>query len=255
MNEQESEIRRITNHIEDAHSITVLTGAGISAESGIPTFREAQQGLWSRYNPEELATPRAFRQNPHLVMEWYRWRADLVQRAEPNPGHLALVNLEEYCQGQQKEFHLLTQNVDNLHLQAGSTQVLELHGNIHRLKCSQCGKPSSMSLSAWDPDEQLPACSTCGGLLRPDVVWFGENLSTEVINRSFQAARSSDLFFTIGTSALVQPAAALPAEAKQAGAVLIEINPQQTPLSQKVDYQLPFPAGEVLPRLFHRLGG
>lgn len=253
MNDQKSLVNVISTQIKQAHSLTVLTGAGISAESGIPTFRESQQGLWSRFNPEELATPQAFRQNPRRIMEWYRWRIDLIQGAEPNPGHLALVTLEEYCQNQQKEFCLLTQNVDNLHSRAGSTQVIELHGNIHRLKCFQCGQPSSFNLATWNPEEQLPSCSKCGELLRPDVVWFGENLSNAVVTRAFQAARTSDLFFAIGTSALVQPAAALPAEALEVGAVLVEINPHQTALSRRADYQLPFPAEEILPSLVHQL--
>jgi len=228
--------------LRGAGRVVALTGSGISAESGVPTFREAQTGLWERYGPQELATPEAFARDPRLVWEWYGWRRDLVMRAEPNEGHEALATLERRI----PDFTLLTQNVDGLHERAGSRNLVELHGNILRSRCS-------LEDEVAEPDEQddsvPPRCPRCGSYLRPDVVWFGEMLPTGTLEAASESARGCDLFFSIGTSTLVYPAAGLPYEAVQAGAVVVEINPHETPLSPYAAYALRGPAGEVLPKL------
>lgn len=225
-----------------ARHVTVLTGAGISAESGIPTFRDAQTGLWARYRPEELATPEAFAHNPRLVWDWYAWRRELVARANPNRGHLVLAEMEKRFPA----FTLITQNVDGLHQRAGNCQVLELHGCLGRIKCSR----ENRIVAAWDQTPELPPrCPYCGSLLRPDVVWFGEALPEETLEAACQAARLADVFFTVGTSAIVQPAAQLPYVALQGGAVVVEINLAETPFSQDATYFLNGPAGMVLPAL------
>lgn len=228
--------------LRTAHRVAVLTGAGISAESGVPTFREAQTGLWARYNPEELATPEAFRRNPKLVWEWYTWRQERVRQAEPNAGHLALVEMERRF----AEFTLITQNVDGLHRRAGSHNILELHGNLFRAKCFSEDRP----VESWpDGTEIPPRCPRCGGLLRPDVVWFGEMLPTGSLRAAEHAAATAEIFFSIGTSALVYPAADLPFNALAAGATVVEINPQPTPLSPHVTFSLNGAAGKILPAL------
>ena len=232
----------LITRLQTARRIAVLTGAGISAESGVPTFREAQTGLWARYNPEELATPEAFRRNPRLVWEWYAWRQQRVRQAEPNPGHHALAAMERHC----AEFTLITQNVDGLHRRAGSHQVLELHGNLFRAKC--CDEDRLVE-DAQEGGELPPRCPHCGGLLRPDVVWFGEMLPAGVLRAAQQAASRAEVFFSIGTSALVYPAADLPLLALRAGATVVEINPQPTPLSSQVTFSLNGAAGVVLPAL------
>ena len=232
----------LIDKLRQARKIVVLTGAGISAESGIPTFREAQTGLWAQYEPMELATPEAFRRQPQLVWEWYTWRRDLVSQARPNPGHYALVALARYV----PHFTLVTQNIDNLHQQAGSQGVLELHGNIRRTKCSR----ENVVVTQWpDTTHVPPLCPHCGALLRPDVVWFGENLPGAILDGAIAAATECDLLFTVGTSGLVQPAASIPLMARQIGATTVEINPQHTPLTPQMDYHLSGPAGEILPAL------
>ena len=228
--------------LQAARRVAVLTGAGISAESGVPTFREAQTGLWARYNPEELATPEAFRRNPRLVWEWYAWRQERVRQAEPNPGHDALVEMERHF----AEFTLITQNVDGLHRRAGSHQVLELHGNLFRAKCCD----EDRLVEGWPEGGDLPPrCPHCGGLLRPDVIWFGEMLPAGALRAAEQAAARAEVFFSIGTSALVYPAADLPLIALRAGATVVEINPQPTPLSPQVTFSLNGAAGVALPAL------
>lgn len=231
--------------------ITVLTGAGISAESGVPTFRDAQTGLWARYRPEELATPEAFRQDPRLVWEWYAWRRELISKAEPNPGHYALAEIERLVPG----FTLITQNIDSLHQRAGSGQrapLIELHGNIQRTKCFS----ENIPVETWSDDGQMPPrCPRCGGLLRPDVVWFNEPLPTAALDAAWQAAIDSQVFFSIGTSALVQPAASIPLAAAKAGALLVEINPQPTPLTSQAAYVLPYASGVCLPALVEAVWG
>lgn len=231
--------------LQTSRAICVLSGAGISAESGVPTFRDAQTGLWAQYAPEELATPQAFQRNPRLVWEWYQWRRKLVGQAAPNPAHLALVEMEKRV----PSFTLLTQNVDGLHQQAGSQAVIELHGNIWRNKCFSEGR----LVEAWEEtDESPPRCPHCGSYIRPDVVWFGEPLPQLALERAWQAAQSCDLFFSIGTSGLVQPAASLPYTALEQGACLVEINPAITPLTSQVAFFLQGPAGQVLPELVSR---
>ncbi len=238
----------LLKYMQTAVRVVVLTGAGVSAESGVPTFRQAQTGLWAQYDPHDLATPQAFQRNPALVWEWYAWRRDLVSKAQPNPAHLALAELAQRVD----QFALITQNVDNLHQRAGSQNVIELHGNITRIKCADDGR----IVTNWpESDETPPKCPDCDHYLRPDVVWFGENLPRGALERAIQLARDCDLFFSIGTSALVQPAASLPLLAVENGAVLVEINPDQTPLTRYADYALHGPAGEVLPALVQAVWG
>ena len=224
----------------------MLTGAGVSAESGVPTFRDAQTGLWAKYKPEDLATPRAFQRNPRLVWEWYEWRRTLVAQARPNPGHLALAEMEKFF----PEFHLITQNVDGLHQRAGSRSVTELHGNILRTKCFDEGT----IVSDWPQTSDVPPkCPQCGGLLRPDVVWFEEPLPEEQMRLADQASRSCEVFFSIGTSGVVYPAASLPFQALQSGAMVIEINPEPTPLTSRAAYVLTGAAGLILPELISKI--
>jgi len=232
--------------LRSAKLIAVLTGAGISAESGIPTFREAQTGLWAQYDPGELATPQAFRTNPELVWDWYRWRQEIVQQAQPNPGHYALARMENQFTAQDAKFTLMTQNVDGLHHRAGSQRIIELHGNINRSKCFDCG---TLVEDDWSISEELPRCLHCNGCLRPDVVWFGEDLPPYALQAAWDTAQNCDVFFSIGTSALVQPAASLPVVALQKGAIVIEINPDITNISILATFNLIGPAGEVLPEL------
>lgn len=232
--------------LRSAHSVVVLTGAGISAESGVPTFRDAQTGLWAKYSPEDLATPEAFQHNPRLVWEWYAWRRELVGQAHPNPGHLALVELEQRV----PQFTLITQNVDSLHHRAGSQAVVELHGNISRIICSE----ERRVVETWGGDDELPPrCPKCGSYLRPDVVWFGETLPQAALEEALEAAALADVFLSIGTSGLVQPAASLPMIAREYGATVVEINPDTTPLTRQVTYALQGPAGQVLPELLKRM--
>jgi len=236
----------LLRRLATAKRIAVLTGAGVSAESGVPTFRDAQTGLWAKYTPEELATPRAFRRNPCLVWEWYAWRRTLVADAKPNPAHLALAQMEKLF----PQFDLITQNVDGLHQRAGSTRVIELHGNISRTKCFDEGA----IITNWeDTGDVPPKCPNCGGLLRPDVVWFEEPLPETEIARAATASTTCDVFFSIGTSTIVYPAAALPFEALRAGATVVEINPQPTPLTTLAQFHLPDAAGVVLPALMKAL--
>ena len=223
----------------------MLTGAGISAESGIPTFRDALSGLWASYNPEELATPEAFERNPALVWDWYAERREKVSGCTPNPGHLALAELEQ----QVPEFLLITQNVDGLHAAAGSRRMVELHGNIRRVKCSRgCGVVES-----WSGSDRPPPCPRCGAPLRPDVVWFGEILPDAEFARATEAARRAEVFLSIGTSNLVEPAASLPWLAHRHGATVIVVNPSmEGQRSGNGILQLTGSAGTVLPMLIQR---
>jgi NAD-dependent deacetylase len=231
-----------------AKIVTALTGAGVSKESGIPTFREAQTGLWQQYDPTELATPEAFQRDPQLVWQWYEWRRGLINQASPNPGHGALAAMEKMV----PEFTLITQNVDGFHRLAGSGNLIELHGNIHRNKCFQEDRLVEEIPAGEDVP---PRCPHCGGLLRPDVVWFGEQLPKQALEKAFEAARRAEVFFSVGTSGVVYPAAALPVEAKQHGAVLVEINPQETAFSHMADYSLRGFSGDILPELVNQIWG
>jgi NAD-dependent deacetylase len=233
---------RLVRTLRAARRVGVLTGAGISAESGIPTFRDAQTGLWSRFRPEELATADAFRHNPQLVWDWYAWRRGLVDGAAPNAGHRALVRLA----GRVPALTLVTQNVDGLHQRAGSADVIELHGNIHRSKCFD---EDIVIAEVPESSERPPRCPRCGGPLRPDVVWFGESLPPRALERAEAAARECDLFLSVGTSAAVFPAAQLPLTALQAGAAVVEINKDPTPLTRVATYSLRGAAGAILPAL------
>jgi len=233
---------QILDAVTDCKRCVVLTGAGISAESGVPTFR-GKEGLWGKFRPEELATMDAFMANPKIVWEWYNWRRQIIGEVKPNPGHYAIVEMETIFD----HFTLITQNVDDLHRIAGSTNVLELHGNIMKNKCLQCSEPfpEDMNISP----EEIPACSKCGGQIRPDVVWFGEMLNAAIIQKAYDESAEADLFLSIGTSAIVQPAASLPVEAKRSQAILIEINVNSTPLSSIADFFVTEPSGEFLPKL------
>jgi NAD-dependent deacetylase len=226
----------------ESGSVAVLTGAGISAESGVPTFR-GEGGLWRSYHAEDLATPRAFRSDPKLVWQWYDWRRGLIGACEPNAAHDTLADMERHI----PRFVLITQNVDGLHHLAGSRRLVELHGNIWRMRCMRNCRP------AWEdrrnplPDIP-PHCPACGALARPDVVWFGESLPKNALDCAFHAAQDCTLMLVIGTSALVQPAASLPLAAMRRGAYVVEINPEPTPLSAVVDNAIREPAALGLPR-------
>jgi len=225
-----------------AKSVAVLTGAGISAESGLPTFRDAMTGLWANFRPEDLATARAFERDPALVWKWYAWRRDMAATATPNPGHYALTAIEKRV----PEFTLLTQNVDGLHQLAGSCDVVELHGSIMRSRCFREGTVvgDSDALSG-DP----PRCPACRGPLRPDVVWFGENLPADALNRAAVATQECDLFISIGTSGMVEPAASLLRLAAEAGAHTAVINVERIANVAPGTVQVIGPSGSVLPAL------
>ncbi len=225
-----------------ASHVAVLTGAGVSAESGLPTFRDAQTGLWARYSPEELATPEAFRRNPSLVWSWYAERRRVALAAAPNPGHLALAALADRV----PRLTLITQNVDGLHQRAGSRDVIELHGNLTRARCSAEGT----TYTSWaEADSGPPPCPACGAPLRPDVVWFGELLPEEALARAWQAAKSCDLLLSVGTSGLVEPAASLPRVAYAAGASVAVINLDVQDSVEGRVYYLNGRSGALLPAL------
>ena len=231
----------IQGWLAEAERVVVLTGAGISAESGVPTFRGAG-GLWRQHRPEDLATPEAFARGPRLVWEWYDWRRARVAKAEPNPGHVALAQLERRV----PDFTLITQNVDGLHQRAGSRRVLKLHGDIWTLHCLGCGLEET---NHDVPLREIPPRCSCGGLFRPGVVWFGEALPAEVLRHAMEAAAHALVFLVVGTSAVVQPAASLPLLAQRNGAKLVEVNLEETPLSAQADASFWGKAGELLPRL------
>ena len=216
--------------LRSARHVIALTGAGISAESGVPTLRDGMTGLWAQYNPQDLATPQAFARNPQLVWEWYSWRRDLVSKVQPNAGHRALAELERRV----PRFTLLTQNVDGLHQRAGSQRVIEMHGNVTRVKCFDEGTV----VEQWEETGDVPPhCPNCGGLLRPDVVWFGEALPEQAFTEAAKAALTCDVLLSIGTSGVVEPAASLPQVALRRGARVVLINPEETPLlTERVDF-------------------
>ena len=232
--------------LRSAKSVAAFTGAGVSSESGVPTFR-GDDGIWKKFNPDELANFDAFIRNPEIVGEWYNHRRRVVASVQPNSGHYALVELER----RYPSFAVITQNIDNLHRRAGSTTVYELHGNIERNYCIACRTPFTNEevLSV----QGAPRCTRCGGLVRPDVVWFGELLPADEWDAAERAARRADVFLSIGTSSLVYPAASLPLVAKRAGAFLVEINPETTPLTAHADEFLMGKSGEILPKLIEAL--
>jgi NAD-dependent deacetylase len=238
----EARIAQAAQFLDRARRICVLTGAGISAESGIPTFRDALTGLWSQFKAEELATPEAFERDPQLVWAWYEWRRELVRKAEPNAGHRALAALAHRV----PDLTLVTQNVDGLHQRAGSERVLVYHGNILRDRCTAEGVVVQCPERAAPG---LPRCPACGALLRPDVVWFGEAIPREPMLEAAVAADTCDVFLSVGTSSLVYPAAGLAEAALRRGATVIEVNPNATDLSDAVHVVLQGPAGRILPAL------
>jgi NAD-dependent deacetylase len=234
---------------EQQGNLVVLTGAGVSKESGIPTFRDAQTGLWANYNPEDMATREGFLQNPKMVWEWYDFRRNKVWDAQPNPGHYALAQLETLF----SRFTLITQNIDDLHRRAGSRNILELHGNIFRYKCLDRNHPVSLELLA-NPDEAPPHCPQCNSYVRPDVVWFGEILPEAILSKAYAASGTADVMLIAGTSGVVHPAAGLPSIAKESGATVIEVNPEMSALTPfVVDLFLQGPAGEILSQLLQGL--
>jgi NAD-dependent deacetylase len=239
-------IDEVAGLLAGARRIAALTGAGVSAESGVPTFR-GRDGLWKQHRAETLATPEAFERDPALVWEWYDWRRGLIAPVEPNAGHRVLAGWERRFE----DFTLITQNVDGLHAKAGSRDVVELHGNIWKLRCSREGTVEEVRET---PLPRLPPlCPSCGALLRPHVVWFGEALDPAVLDRAFAASQSSEIMLVLGTSAIVHPAASLPLAARRAGAAVVEVNIEPTPLTPQADFFLPGKTGEVLTALEARL--
>ncbi len=234
---------QLIDKLRAAQHVAVLTGAGVSAESGVPTFRDAQTGLWAQYNPMELATPQAFQRDPRLVWQWYAWRRNLVAQVEPNPAHLALAAMEQHV----PRLTLITQNVDSLHQRAGSRNIVELHGNLARTK----RWTDNVVVEQWEEtDEVPPRCPTTGSLLRPDVVWFGEMLPAQALEDALHAAHTCDVFLSVGTSGQVEPAASLPYQALHAGAAVAIINLDVTTRTRSdALYTIQGPAGQVLPAL------
>lgn len=233
---------RLLSAMTAARSVVAFTGAGISAESGVPTFR-GTDGIWTKFKPEELANMSAFMKNPALVWEWYAERKRVIAGIHPNAGHLALARMQEIF----PDFAVVTQNIDNLHRRAGSNVVHELHGNIERNYCLTCGAPASNAEVL--AQQGAPVCARCRGLVRPDVVWFGELLPEDEWEESERAMSRADVCLCIGTSGIVYPAASLPVIARHHGALLVEINPERTPLSDLADEVLTGPAGVILPAL------
>lgn len=244
----QEQIDQFARIIADAKHLVVATGAGMSKESGIPTFRDAHDGLWARYDPQELATPEAFARNPKLVWDWYQYRLSLINSATPNAGHHSLVSLEDLV----PKLVIITQNIDGFHDVVGSSDVISLHGSIQRYKCfDDChGSPTLVDLNtlSWDKEKGPPTCPHCGkGLVRPDVVWFGEMLPSHAINRAQEEAINADVMLVIGTSGMVQPAASLPYIAARRGATVLEINPQASGISMLAELRLAAGAAEALP--------
>lgn len=257
-----SDIQRAARLAADAKSVVVLSGAGMSAESGVPTFRDAQTGLWERFTPEELATETAFRANPSMVWTWYVWRAMLVKSVEPNAGHTVLGAWQQHLATRHGSLTVATQNVDDLHERGGAQDVLHLHGSLHAYRCLNCHRsarfdPASTGVTAdqdFDPEDLVTtvACDHCEqGILRPGVVWFGEMLPEDAFGTAVNALEEADLVVVVGSSGLVQPAASLPMIGRQAGAAIIEINPSATKLSDSADVYLPLTAAVALPEILN----
>jgi len=237
--------RTLIERLANARLVVAFTGAGVSAESGVATFR-ATDGLWSKFRPEELANVDAFMRNPQMVWEWYQARRSVVLDARPNPGHLALAELESLV----PKVSVITQNIDGLHALAGSTEVIELHGNLRKNYCQSCGRryddPTFLTL------REVQRCE-CGGNIRPDVVWFGEMLPEDALLLAEQRARQANVLFTIGTSAVVYPAAEIPLIALRDGAYVVEINPEETPMSSYVHERIAAPSGVAAPEIVRLL--
>jgi NAD-dependent deacetylase len=234
----------LARRVRLAQRLVVFSGAGVSQESGLATFR-GQEGLWQRFRPEELATPEAFAARPEVVWGWYASRFHKAAAAQPNPAHVAIARMEELF----PSISVVTQNVDGLHLLAGSQRVLEVHGTLRQARCHGCGRRRDMREAVEESPSRPPRCS-CGGLFRPAVVWFGEALPEEVLRLAALDSQGADLFLSVGTSARVYPAAGLIDVACRAGACLVEVNPEPTPFTSQAHLHLAAPAGEALPRLF-----
>jgi len=232
------------NKLLNSEKIVFFTGAGISAESGIPTFR-GKDGIWNKLKPEELANFNAFMRNPQMVWEWYNHRKKIIHESKPNAGHLAIAEFEKYFD----DVTVVTQNIDNLHRRAGSKKIYELHGNIERNYCIECRKFYNEEL---DFSTGVPRCK-CGGLIRPDVVWFGEFLPADQLEASEKSAISSDVFFVVGTSAVVYPAAGLVYTAKRAGSYIVEVNLEETEVSSIADISFFGEAGKILPQILQEV--
>lgn len=236
--------KEVINILKEADSVTFFTGAGISAESGIPTFR-GKDGIWNKLKPEELASFDAFLKNPELVWEWYNHRKQIIHQTKPNAGHFTIAEIENHF----SEVTVITQNIDNLHRRAGSKKIFELHGNIERNYCSVCKKPFTTEL---DFSNGIPHCD-CGGMIRPDVVWFGEMLPQDQFDGAEKAALKCDVFFVVGTSAIIYPAAGLVYSARRAGAFLIEVNIEQSEISSIVNHTFIGESGKILPLILEKL--
>ncbi|MBF0183194.1 MAG: NAD-dependent deacylase [Magnetococcales bacterium] len=244
----------VVSRLQQCQRVVVFTGAGVSAESAIPTFRDALTGLWSRFDPARLASPEGFLSDPDLVWGWYEWRRRKALLAEPNPAHLAIARLLPLV----PELTLITQNVDNLHERAGNQHLLRLHGSLHQPRCFNCATPYPLPEGIPDEPEggrrlTPPRCARCSGPIRPGVVWFGESLPETIWQQAEQATNQCDLLFSIGTSSLVWPAAQLPFQAKQHGATVVQINPNGTSLDPVADFNLHGPAGFILPQIVNAL--
>jgi len=236
---------RLLENLRDAENVAVLTGAGVSAESGVPTFRDPG-GIWEKFRPEQLANFEAFMSDPDFVWSWYQHRREIMREVKPNKGHIALAEMEDIFPG----FDLVTQNIDNLHFRAGSKKVTELHGNIERNFCMKC---RTFYFEIDLSEKKVLKCEKCGGLIRPDVVWFGEMLPMKELTHAEECAANADVFFTIGTSAEVYPAAMLPIIAKKAGAYVVEINTKPTAISSELDEILTGKSGEILFELVNKI--
>ncbi|MCF6269505.1 MAG: NAD-dependent deacylase [Melioribacteraceae bacterium] len=238
--------KTLIEKLKSAKSIIFFTGAGISAESGIETFR-GKGGLWNKMSAQELASFDGFMKNPDLVWEWYQYRRKIVRETNPNAGHKTIADFEKHFD----EVTVVTQNVDNLHKRAGSSSILELHGNIERNYCMDC--KTFYGVEKFLESEEVPKCEKCGGMIRPDVVWFGEVLPQDIFAEAERKAAESDICFIVGTSAVVYPAAYIPIAAKRGGSVLVEINIEPTEITNQTDYSIKGKSGEVLPEIFKML--
>jgi len=239
-------VKTIIAKLLSAKKIVILTGAGVSAESGVPTFREAQTGLWANYKPEDLATPQAFKKDPEMIWSWYQWRRQLIAKVKPNPGHLAITAMQQAL----NHVSIITQNVDGLHQTAGSRDVIEFHGNIATNKCSTC---HYSEINYDNETKEIPKCPSCNELLRPGVVWFGEAIPENASRASIALCEQADVFFSIGTSSLVYPAAGLVDICKQNHACIIEVNPNATPLTSSADIVISQASGKCLPLLIEAI--
>ncbi len=238
--------QEVIERLKQAKHVAILTGAGVSAESGIKTFRDPD-GIWQKLNPAELASIDGFMANPKIVAEWYKMRKDGIDNTTPNPGHEAIAKMQKLF----PKFTLITQNVDRLHQRAGSEDVIELHGNIVTNRCFDCNEPYEGDTVL--PNGELPKCGKCSGKIRPNVVWFGEMLPQDALMQAEVAAQECDVFFSIGTTAEVYPAGNLPLVAKNSGAFVIEVNPNRTVISQYCDAVLSAPSGMAMPILLEKL--